>query len=110
VRTQFPELTEAARYAGWVDGMDAHDHIGQLRQELATVSEACQAARQRRDAGQLFFLLRKQWRLTQRLSQAEAALGQTEQAKLAPDGAERPLGFRREPGDAQDWPAGPDCG
>ena len=89
--------------------MDAQDHIGQLRQELANVAEACQAARQRCDAGQLFFLLRKQWRLTQRLSQAEAALEQME-PKLDSDAANGSLGAKLEGTDAPDWPTGPDCG
>lgn len=45
-----------------------------LREELAAVTAACDRARQEKRPGELFFLLRKKWTLTQLLFQAESEL------------------------------------
>ncbi len=46
--------------------------IDKLKLELASVSDECETAREGRDPGVLFFLLRKKWRLTQALFELES--------------------------------------
>lgn len=46
--------------------------IAQLKQELAEVTRKCEAATLAGKPGQLFFLLRKKWTLTQHVFQAES--------------------------------------
>jgi hypothetical protein len=49
--------------------------IGRLRQDLAAVQEDCESATRRHSQpGNLYFLLRKKWKLTQRLFEAESRL------------------------------------
>lgn len=46
--------------------------IAQLKLELAEVSRKCEAAAVEGKPGQLFFLLRKKWMLSQHIFQAES--------------------------------------
>jgi hypothetical protein len=46
--------------------------IAQLKQELAEVSRQCETATLESKPGQLFFLLRKKWMLSQHVFQAES--------------------------------------
>ncbi len=48
--------------------------IRRLEHELSVVNQACDAARLHRQAGQLFYLLRKKWKLTQAIFEAESAI------------------------------------
>lgn len=51
---------------------DLGSRIIHLKQELASVTRACEAATG--EPGHLFFLLRKKWKLTQEIFQAESEL------------------------------------
>jgi hypothetical protein len=51
---------------------DALARIAQLKQELASVTHACETTAS--SPGNLFFLLRRKWKLTQELFQMESEL------------------------------------
>jgi hypothetical protein len=53
---------------------DIAAHVRRLKEELAAVAQACEAARREGYSGNLFFLLRKRWKLTQRVFEAESAV------------------------------------
>lgn len=48
--------------------------LSRLKEELAAVTQACEDARKKGETGGLFFLLRKKWKLTQRIFEIESGL------------------------------------
>ena len=73
----FPKAVQTIRVNTHCSAVDAATvaRIAQLRQELAAATQACESAKNLRQPGNLFFLLRKKWKLTQQLFEAESKLG-----------------------------------
>ena len=57
-----------------ISGSGVRARIDELKQELTDVTRRCEAATLVGKPGQLFFLLRKKWTLTQHVFQAESEL------------------------------------
>lgn len=65
---------EAHESGGQAPSRELTAQIDRWKEDLAAVATACDAARQAGQTGRLFFLLRKKWKLTQRIFEAESAL------------------------------------